>query len=381
MAASQARPTEESVVRAIDAIYAAALAPAHWTAALEQLRSMFGLSFAASVIRNADRTQVDGIAAGVDPDDYQRFLNTYYRSNVFGPSDQAWCVGQIIRLPEIVPHRVFQRTRVYQEFWRPHDMYEALRFAVSRDENGVHHTVNLIRPRSAAPFDAADIALGRALMPHLQHASEVARRLRHADLLAAAALSALDTVRHPVLLLGDDGRVLHSNGAGEALLAKADGLGACNGVLYAATPAWTSRLQATLARAADSSGAPRAGALRLPRSGGGLPLALLAMPFRKEAHWSLARGPTILVCITDPDAVSALPGRQMAELFGLTGSEAAVAGDLLAGLELREIAARRGRSVNTVRTHLARLMAKTNVNRQSELMRLLASLPRLSDPI
>jgi DNA-binding CsgD family transcriptional regulator len=74
--------------------------------------------------------------------------------------------------------------------------------------------------------------------------------------------------------------------------------------------------------------------------------------------------------------VPAPPARQLADLFGLTGTEAALAADLLAGQELREIAARRGRSINTVRTHLARVMAKTDVNRQSELMRLLTSLPR-----
>jgi DNA-binding CsgD family transcriptional regulator len=116
--------------------------------------------------------------------------------------------------------------------------------------------------------------------------------------------------------------------------------------------------------------------LRLPKRSGGAPLAMLVMPFRHEAHWSLSRKPAILVCVTDPTAVSALPARQLMELFGLTGTEAALAADLLAGQELREIAARRGRSINTVRTHLARVMAKTNVNRQSDLMRLLASLPQ-----
>jgi DNA-binding CsgD family transcriptional regulator len=105
------------------------------------------------------------------------------------------------------------------------------------------------------------------------------------------------------------------------------------------------------------------------------------MPFRQEAHWSLRGRPAILVSVTEPDAAGPLPGRLMAELFGLTGSEAALATDLLKGLELREIAAQRGRSINTVRTHLAGLMAKTDVNRQSDLMRLLASLPRLTAPI
>ena len=83
--------------------------------------------------------------------------------------------------------------------------------------------------------------------------------------------------------------------------------------------------------------------------------------------------------MTDPGAIATPPARQMAELFRLTGAEAALAADLLAGGSVRETAAQRGRGVSTVRTQLSLLMAKTEVTRQSELMRLLASLPRLHE--
>ena len=83
-----------------------------------------------------------------------------------------------------------------------------------------------------------------------------------------------------------------------------------------------------------------------------------------------------MVCITDPDRHLSVPGRYLSELFGLTQAEAALAEALLAGQELRDIAEQQGRSINTMRTHLARLMAKTEVNRQSELLRLLGTIPR-----
>ncbi len=207
------------------------------------------------------------------------------------------------------------------------------------------------------------------------------RRLHHVDMLAAAALTALDALRHAIVLLDQDGRVLHTNAAGDALLAKGDGLGVMRGTLQAATPSFTTRLQAALAGAAGGNGTPvRAAALRLPRPGDRRPLTVLVMPFRTEAHWSLARQPAVLLCVTDPDAGSVPSGRRLAEMFGLTGAEAALAADLLAGGELREIAERRGRSITTIRTQLARLMAKTDVNRQSELLRMLGNLPRLSEP-
>jgi DNA-binding CsgD family transcriptional regulator len=227
----------------------------------------------------------------------------------------------------------------------------------------------------------ADIALARFLMPQLQRAVALRQRLQKVDMLASAALSALDILRHAILLLDQNGRVLHANVTGETMLREADVLGARHGVLFGATQSLTNRLHAVLARAAGLGGPPaRAGVLRLwRRHAGDETLALLAMPFRQEACWSQFQRPSILVRVTDPASGPAPPAEQLIELFGLTGAEAALAADLLAGHELRRIAEIRGRSLNTVRTHLGKLMAKTNVNRQSDLMRLLAGLPRVRD--
>jgi DNA-binding CsgD family transcriptional regulator len=60
----------------------------------------------------------------------------------------------------------------------------------------------------------------------------------------------------------------------------------------------------------------------------------------------------------------------------LTPAEADLAADLLAGLSVREIAADSGRSIATVRTHLASLLGKAGTARQSDLVRLLMRLPR-----
>jgi DNA-binding CsgD family transcriptional regulator/PAS domain-containing protein len=372
--------TEEALSLAIAAIYDAAVTTDRWPVALERLRELFGLAFVASIVRGAAVTEAKGVAVGVDHDDYQQFLRTYFRGSIFFKRDKSWHVGQITLSSNLVPDAVFHRTQMYREYWRPREMHEGLRLAVSRDESGLQHTVNLVRSPSRSEFTEADLTLAQLLMPHLQAADRLTQRVGGADMLASAAFSALDTLHHAVFFLDRYGRTLHCNAAGEALLQRGDRLVSRRGLLHAATAAETNRLVAMLARAAGTGGPPVAGTLRLTRGIRGGGLALLAMPFRQEPSWSLAQAPAVLLCVTDLDAITAPAGWQIAELFGLTGAERVLACDLMAGLELRDIAERRGRSINTVRTHLARLTGKTYVTRQSELMRLLFTLPRAFGP-
>jgi DNA-binding CsgD family transcriptional regulator len=62
-------------------------------------------------------------------------------------------------------------------------------------------------------------------------------------------------------------------------------------------------------------------------------------------------------------------------LYGLTPTETRVAEHLLAGLEIRELAAKMVMTLETARFHVKRILAKTGAHRQSELMRLMLSLP------
>jgi DNA-binding CsgD family transcriptional regulator/PAS domain-containing protein len=374
--------SDESISITIAAIYEAAVAPERWAETLGQLRDLFGVPFALSEFRDPARSHGDGVAIGLEHVAYQKFLRDQFQNSPFYAPGIPWYVGQVVLSSDLVPNDVFHRTALYQEIWRPSGMRETLRMAVSRDEFGSRHVVNLAHAERGGEFTPTDIRLAHLLMPHFQAADRMTQRLRNANMLAVTAFSVLDALHHAVFLLDRDARILHCNRVADALLQAGDSLVSRRGVLHAASPSDTNRLDALLARAAGRGGLPpRAGTLRLAlgiREGS---LALLTMPFRQEAEWCFIRTPAVLLCVTELDVLPPPPGRQIAELFGLTAAEGVLAADLLAGLDLREIAERRGRSINTVRTHLARLMAKTDVKRQSELMRLLVSLPRLPGSI
>jgi DNA-binding CsgD family transcriptional regulator len=79
--------------------------------------------------------------------------------------------------------------------------------------------------------------------------------------------------------------------------------------------------------------------------------------------------------ISDP---SSLPRRRtslMQQLYGLTPAESRLADLLLEGIEVREAAEHLHITIGTARFHLKRVLAKTGSHRQTELLRLMLSLP------
>jgi DNA-binding CsgD family transcriptional regulator len=116
--------------------------------------------------------------------------------------------------------------------------------------------------------------------------------------------------------------------------------------------------------------------LHLRRPSGKPDLVLVAIPARSRSFGPDIARASVVLQITDPLARAMPDPAILADAFDLSPSEAILAADLLAGLSVAEAAVKRGRSVATVRTHLAAVLAKTGTARQSDLVRLLSRLPR-----
>jgi DNA-binding CsgD family transcriptional regulator len=160
------------------------------------------------------------------------------------------------------------------------------------------------------------------------------------------------------------GRVIYASPAAEALLKAADGLAVRDGALAAGQPAASRALLKAIGRAVqDGAGA----GLALPRPSGRRPLAVLVGPAQQTGPGERLA----LVSIVDPEP-QVVAAERLSELFGLTLGEARVVAHLAAGYDAREIAERLGLSFHTVRTQLARALAKSDTRRQAELVALIA---------
>lgn len=81
--------------------------------------------------------------------------------------------------------------------------------------------------------------------------------------------------------------------------------------------------------------------------------------------------PLVLVTLFDPSQMRELDSFALGDIFGTTPTEGKIAVLLAEGMTAQEIAVRMGSSINTIRTHLRKVMAKLGASRLADAVRLL----------
>lgn len=195
------------------------------------------------------------------------------------------------------------------------------------------------------------------------------------------ALTILDDLGIGALLVEPCLHVLASTSAARSILSAGEGLTVRGDTLRATRPEDDAHLRHLVRSTLDAARRGermRTTMIALHRSPGIRPLAVAATadPFAHDRS-DPSIPERIALLVSDGDRLPALPCTHLEALYELTPAEAELAALLAAGLTVEEAAARRGITVGTARVQLKSVFAKTDTHRQSELVRVLATLPAL----
>ena len=315
----------------------------------------------------------------------QRYLrsriSTDARYNVWLAQERDYRPSGKIHLGEqLVPEHELIRTKFYTAWLEPQHLHYRLCAVLSREE-ATAVFLEVMRPREAAAFGRDDIERCRRMLPHLQHAVRIYRRMAALEIERDVAFRALDQLPWGVMFVDKHRKRLTTNRHARELLIAGDGLTARDNTLRAELADETARLDRLLSDALDRSGRGGAsGTLSITRPSGAPALNVVVVPLHIKTERFAEQGPIAAIFVTDPDMPlhSSNQQQQLRELYSLTPGEARFAAWLLQGKPVDEAAAAMGITVNTARAYLKRIYQKTGVRRQPELMRLLLlGLPRL----
>lgn len=358
----------------VDSIYEAALAPARWTPVVETIAHELG---ATSVWLCSGRLATGGVS--------------YHRNLIWGARDRAlaeqcavcqpspWSeaasklpLGVTRRSSDLVPFRDLVRTDFYHDFVEPLQIHHCIG-ATSLLENGFVAIHSAYRPWGRGEFGDEEVAFFQRLVRHLRRADILSLHMQDTAERGAAALETLEHLALGVVLVDRDGRPVHLNRSAEVLVGAEDGLSLVGRKLHAWLDADTRALRRALLDAAGRGSPERGGELLIRRPSGLRSIVALVVPLRPEGLFPGSTAPAAALFLADPErapeGLLALLGR----LYGLTPAEARVALEVARGGGLTEVAAALDVSINTVRTQLAHVFAKTETRRQADLARLLSS--------
>jgi DNA-binding CsgD family transcriptional regulator len=106
------------------------------------------------------------------------------------------------------------------------------------------------------------------------------------------------------------------------------------------------------------------------------PLNVIVAPFLASDQFFVSR-PSAILFISDPNFRPLSRAAVLRTLYGLSPSECRIAELLVNGHTISDIAERLGRTTEGTRFQLKNIFGKTGARRQTELMRLVLSLPAL----
>ncbi len=306
---------------------------------------------------------------GFDSKGQQQYQEYFAARNILMIEGAALHVPGVVRTSETICRREqLLNSEYYNDFMRPNNVRYSIAITPLREDRtdrAVH--LSAFRPYGAPAFDQCDMRVLSQLDLHLRWALQVHFRLNEADQHARALEEVVDRTGKGVAFLDRGGEVLYVNAALEQIFTLRDGLALTR---RGVSPANARTARALRAAVADASQGGSGGTVAVGRPSGKPSYSVVVCPVLRRMPFLGRSQAAVLIVVSDPAAVASGPCVLMLQqMYGLTPAEASIASRLASGATLRDIANHLGISIHTARTHLKRVLAKTDTHRQSELVR------------
>ena len=352
----------------LSGIYDAAADFSRWEEVLRSLASAMGGNGAVLGI-SGERRRFSAYVAPLTEPAFLTSYNVYYHKiSPLMPRIRALPAGSVATDRMVLPRSEFETSEIYNDWILPQGLCNKLYTVLSSDPDqrimiGVHRT---------REFHEDQIELCRLLAPHLQRAMAISLKMRLLEGERGGFAEILDLLDQSVILLDAEARPLFVNKAAETLFAPGRAFRLMSGQIFALQAADTLRLHQLVASCAGEAIANDAGGqVLLHGLNGGAPLPAVIVPTRIRMRWLIPHQPVAMLFVRSSPQRSVPKLEDLRAQYGLTHAEAALAVEICAGDGLQAAANRRGVSLATARTHLARVFQKTGVGRQAELVRLI----------
>lgn len=354
----------------IDRIYGAVCDPAHWQSVADALSRAFedsptAIGFGLSGPRATQHHFTAGLPGAFGPAFAEHFATGLpAREGAMALFTERFRTGDAA-----FSDLELEETGLYRDWMVPTGLAPIwpLVHVVARD-GAAPVVVAILRRSGAPPFSKAEFALANRLVPHFARALDLYAEFSASHRDRRALEEVIDRLRVGVILVNADGRALRWNPSANAMLDDGNAIRLVDDCVHARDRDGEQALRAAL-RDAAQSGATHAFQL-CANGSASRSIRVVANPLSGVPPGNPAREAVVALLLAGPEVISERSLRPLQSRHALTEAETELVALLSRGASIEQAAAQRGVSLNTARSQLKQVFAKTETRRQSDLLRL-----------
>jgi DNA-binding CsgD family transcriptional regulator len=366
--------SDEQWLSIIDAFHSAAIGAQSWETALRGFADATGSRSAQLTGVDQDGSVLFNVLTNIDP---PAFHSMFAATATINPRVKAASGAPVLKVmaeADFITPEQCRRDRFYQEVARPLDI-PFMCFTTLQRQEDAFIALGAIRSAREEHITGEQREIFAALAPHVRTA--IRTRLAFEGQGAAVLIGAMDALSIPVFVCDRTGRVGSLTQAAETLVTAGRGLELKKGRLQACWPEEAKALNdaieaAVIWRVQRGPAVLRTVVVR-GRDHKTAPLVLDMFPLPSQPY-QFTFAPRVLVVARGPRGAKARRTAILQAMYALTSAETQITEYLVEGQSAEFIAAKRGVSVETVRTQIKAIMAKLGVSRQVELVLRLGEL-------
>ena len=274
---------------------------------------------------------------------------------------------------ELIPRSELLHTDLYTRHMQPHGIEYMLpmRFV---EPSGWKCNVGLMNDPKRKDFGDQEKEFFSAFRPHLERSLAMYARLQRNQLEKHTLEEALDRLNIGTFILDGEGKVIEANSIAQDIARRSSCVSRITDRIVLSNSKADARFKRfvseAIGRREKGHTDPFVDVLRT-QSPAGSHLDMLVRSVVKSDRYRSDVSPSVIVYMRDSGQERLAPERIMAQLFGLTPSEAVLASLLAVGFTLAQAAEKLEVTESSPRMYAKRIFAKTGVSRQVDLVRLI----------
>jgi DNA-binding CsgD family transcriptional regulator len=368
---------EERALELIERIYQGAVEPDGWRQFVKELSESLGGAAVQLTLRLPEDPGPGASFVRVGLDErYQPLFDRYVIEDLPWESfREGTFEGRFGTAAEVVATSALSERPFYHEYMKPQGLAAEwpLCHLITTEKGRPHSGIVIYRREGCRPLSGEDVRMLDLLVPHLARSYAIHCATQDARHERRALAEVLDRIPSGVMLLDGDGQAVLTNRSAAQVVAMDDGFRLEGGRPALADPHENRTFQARLAAALierPEKGKSAADTMAISRPSGRRPLALMVGPLLAAPPGTNLHEAVAILFVADPESGQISTTQVLQSLYDLTHAEADLVRLIAQGHSLEEVAGIRGVTMNTVRSQLKQVFAKTDTRRQGELVHL-----------